>query len=126
METIGDPPVPVERAPGPERRQAPRLEVLSTVRGEVDGDATITLLNVSTGGLLIAAPMLMEKGETHEIAFDAGGGTRRAFAAEVVHVMRGSRQGDATFYVGLKFVPPNTEQQRHAIEYLMTLGGAGA
>jgi PilZ domain-containing protein len=109
-------PVKVKKAPantgrgGPERRQAPRVEILGQVTGEsLTLDAPVTVLDLSTGGFRIETTGRLSTGEPHEFRFKLRDGVSVIVLARVVHQRAVSKRPSGSHVVGLEFLDGSAE-----------------
>ncbi len=105
------------------RRRWPRLEVVDLVQVTVGVETHIVIVNVGGGGFLAFTPRPFSPGDIHELRFRTEEPVPRAllFLAKVIHCAPVVRPGIEAHAVGLAFVPPQTEQQRSAIEHFLQL-----
>ena len=103
-----------------ERRRSPRLEVLAEIHGHVIAlDVHITLLNISQGGFLMQAPVNFPVGAIHDFRFTARHREPVVLPARIVHAVRATAGGTASYVMGLEFVDRGTAAREQAIEGLI-------
>jgi PilZ domain-containing protein len=96
--------------PGPERRRAPRVEILGQVTGEsLTLDEPVTVLDLSTGGFRVEMTGPMTTGEPHEFRFKLRDGVSVIVLARVVHQRAVSKRPSGTHVVGLEFLDGSAE-----------------
>lgn len=96
--------------PGPERRRAPRVEILGQVTGEsLTLDAPVTVLDLSTGGFRVETTGPLPTGEPHEFRFKLRDGVSVIVLARVVHQRAVSKRPSGTHVVGLEFLDGSAE-----------------
>lgn len=106
----------------PERRSTPRLQLVSPLVGQDESGHDVTLMNISDGGLLVYTTQPALAGEVRQFRFQlAGEAAPTQFSARVVHVLRVSDAGAATYAIGLEFVSGLSDDARRALERLATL-----
>jgi Tfp pilus assembly protein PilZ len=105
------------------RRRWPRLELVEMVKATVAGLSDVSVVNVSAGGLLVMGSRPYVVGDVHEFRYMTTEADPRAlvFLARVAHCAPVTWLGGDTHAVGLEFVPPETDQQRNAIEVFIRL-----
>lgn len=83
----------------------------------------MVIVNVSDAGLLVRSSQAFVPGELHEFRFTTVDTNRTyLFQARAVHCVNSLRDGqDGVYIVGLKLLPPGTDLQRQAIQYLREL-----
>jgi len=104
-----------------DRRESPRLEVLERVQGELRAlEMPVALLNLSRGGFMMQSPIAFIVGGSHDVRFTAAGKEPILLSARVIHTMRATASGSASYMVGLEFVDTDAETQQ-AIDALIGL-----
>jgi hypothetical protein len=109
---------PAKRRSGPERRRAPRVEILGQVTGEsLTLDARVTVLDLSTGGFRVETTGPLSTGEPHEFRFTLRNGVSVIVLANVVHQRAVARRPSGTHVVGLEFLDgsPQAKADRTAL-----------
>ena len=105
----------------PDRRSTPRLQLVSPLVGKDDSGHDITLVNISEGGLLVYSTQPAVPGEVRQFRFQVDGEPApTTFSARVVHILRVSVVGTATYAIGLEFVSGLSDDARRALEKLAT------
>jgi hypothetical protein len=106
-----------------DRRRDPRLPVASQVQGESLEGPAITVLNISSGGVLVRSTAPMQVAHTHEFRFMSPDPDPSAlvFQARVAHVNCTEVERQRECVAGLEFVGPSTGRQRVALRRLADL-----
>lgn len=94
-----------------ERRRAPRLEILGSVRGEATGPVMkVTLREISLGGLSVESALPFEVGTTHELLVTLGDGATVQVSGIVRHSRNVAAADDTPLFVtGLEFLVDEPE-----------------
>jgi c-di-GMP-binding flagellar brake protein YcgR len=93
------------------------------VQGQSLGGPELTVLNFSSGGVLVRSTGPLQVEQTHELRFMSQDPDPAAlvFEARVAHVTRSASERQAEFIAGLQFLDPRTGRQRVALRRLADL-----
>lgn len=95
----------VPRRPGRDLRRAPRVDVLTRVRGELlPIDAPITILNLSRTGFAMVSELSFLPGQSLDFRLTAANGVIVSVTAQAVH-HRPHPKARGQYLTGFRFVP---------------------
>ena len=96
-----------------DRRRSPRVQMLGHLTGEpVTFDATVTVLDLSTGGFSIETTQPMPADQPHEFRFAISAGVSVILMARVVHQRSATRSGALKYVVGLEFLDASAKAKK--------------
>ena len=91
---------------GAERRRFPRVRVLSALAGyDVDGEASVNIVEISVGGFSLESGVMFAVGSEHTFLFSTGEGAETMVRCVCRHARRAHVKGETGCSAGFEFLP---------------------
>lgn len=105
-----------------DRRAFPRFEIVGGLWGTFEMVVALTVINISPGGVLVAAPVQLERNSVHRLMMRRGD-LQTAVEIRVCHSMPATEESGPGFVMGCEFLSRTSAMDALLMDGRAELGG---